>query len=340
MNTINVLYQHDNNYAVFGGVSMLSLFENNKEADHICVYFIDVGLSDEYKKQYRELAERYDRRVVFLDGTPYVKYLEEAGMPKYRGSYATYMKLFVCEMLPDDVERIYYLDSDTLVTGNLRPLFEMDMEGKALWMAIDGMSLNFKEIYGFSKKEPYFCGGTMLIDVKQWKRQQYTKRLIDYAVNVRSAYFAVDQDLMNNAFKGEIGVLDARYDFLYIHTIYNDKMFLKRYKGSAYYTESELIDARNHIAVLHFMRFLGESPWNAETLHPHKKEFDKYLAISPWKDYVKKASGKKGIFVVEKVMYRYLPRALFFKIFMTYYSYYVKKADRELKSVTSKNVGY
>ena len=42
---MNVLYQFNEKYAPYAGVSITSLFENNKNADEICVYIL-VGTND------------------------------------------------------------------------------------------------------------------------------------------------------------------------------------------------------------------------------------------------------------------------------------------------------
>ena len=340
MDCLNVLYQHDNNYAVFGGVSILSLFENNRLAPDICVYMIDMGLDDSYKQQYCALAQQYGRRIQFLPGQQIAHRIENLGLPKYRGSYATYMKLFAVEMLPETVGRIYYLDSDLLVEGNLMPLMSIDMQGNALAMVRDGLSLAFKDIYGLTKEEPYFCGGTILFDIHSWKEQKCLQTLCKYAENVRGAFFAADQDLLNLALKGRITSLDVRYDFTYIHTIYPDYMFLKKFHDQAYYTQEQLQSARENIVVLHFMRFLGQSPWNSESLHPHCGRFDLYLSLSPWKDYKKKPARNDLVFRIERWLYRYMPRSVFFWLFMTYYRHYVVAADRKLKESIQRDITF
>ena len=42
---MNVLYQFNEKYAPYAGVSITSLFENNKNADEICVYILGENLS-------------------------------------------------------------------------------------------------------------------------------------------------------------------------------------------------------------------------------------------------------------------------------------------------------
>ena len=47
---LDFLYQADENYAVYGGVSITSLFENNKDADEIYVHFLTSGFDDSIKE--------------------------------------------------------------------------------------------------------------------------------------------------------------------------------------------------------------------------------------------------------------------------------------------------
>ena len=48
---MDFLYQADENYAVYGGVSITSLFENNKDADEIYVHFLTSGFDDSIKEK-------------------------------------------------------------------------------------------------------------------------------------------------------------------------------------------------------------------------------------------------------------------------------------------------
>ena len=56
---LDVLYQHDNNYAAWGGVSILSLLMNNSDVDDLTIWLIDNAVSAEYKNQYDSLAKEY-----------------------------------------------------------------------------------------------------------------------------------------------------------------------------------------------------------------------------------------------------------------------------------------
>ena len=69
MKKLDILYLTDNNYATFAGVSITSLFMNNKNIDKITVYLIDDNISDENKKLFCQLAHDFNREIIFLDLT-------------------------------------------------------------------------------------------------------------------------------------------------------------------------------------------------------------------------------------------------------------------------------
>lgn len=53
-----------------------------------------------------------------------------AECPMWKGSYVTYYKTVINQFLPAEVKRILFIDVDTLVAGDIRELFHMDMQGK------------------------------------------------------------------------------------------------------------------------------------------------------------------------------------------------------------------
>lgn len=86
------------------------------------------------------------------------------------------------------------------------------------------------------------------------------------------------------------------------------------------------------------MRFLGESPWHKNSLHPHKDRFDHYLKQSVWKDYVPQPPRNDLVFRLERVLYRLVPRTVFYRIFVAYYRHYVIEADKKLKQANLKDI--
>ena len=109
---MNVLYQSDNNYAAYMGVSICSLFENNKEADRITVYIIDDGIDDTNKEKLKKLAEHYFREMVFLKGEILLEdsdIVKTFAYTKFRKNTHSYFKMFIDRLMPQFDGRIVYM---------------------------------------------------------------------------------------------------------------------------------------------------------------------------------------------------------------------------------------
>ena len=62
MGELNILYGCDETYAPYTGVSMTSLFENNRDVEEITVYLAAMGFSQESLGRFALLAEEYGFR--------------------------------------------------------------------------------------------------------------------------------------------------------------------------------------------------------------------------------------------------------------------------------------
>ena len=64
---MNIVYSSSDSYAEICGVSVVSLFENNKDADNICVFIIDNGISKDNKSRFIATAKKYGRTIEFVN---------------------------------------------------------------------------------------------------------------------------------------------------------------------------------------------------------------------------------------------------------------------------------
>lgn len=317
-NTLYVLYACDENYAPYTGISMNSLFENNRDLEHICVYLVQDHVSEENQNRWKKQAEDFGRELILVDASAIVEQIQKLGIPSYRGSYTTNFRMFFHTFIPEHVDRLLYIDSDTVITDSLAPLLTIDLQGAAVGVVRDSLTTTYKEIIGMKAEDPYFNAGITFINVPEWKRQGITDKLLNHIKNVRARYCNPDQDLLNIVLKGSIYVLPPEYNFQPAHRAFSDKAYFGAYRHVSYYSSEELDHARRNPKILHTYRFLGDFPWHAGNLHPDNAIFDEYMKRSPWRDYQKKPAGRGMIFTVEKWMYRLLPKGLFLKIFAAF----------------------
>lgn len=335
MRELNVLYLTDNNYAVFAGVSITSLFMNNRGIDKITVYVIDDNIASDNKDKFQKLAKQYDREIVFLDLTEGIRILESMGIPKYRNSYTTYLKLFTFNLLPDSVKRIFFIDSDTVVVGDLSETIDLDMEGYMIGAVRDGITHPYKVALGYDENDSWFNMGVMLVDVDQWKKENAQDKIIAQ-LKKRAAYIAVDQDILNITQHGNIMTLHPKYNATPHHYVYDEKDFRRAFPQGGFYDSLEIMEEAQRDAVIrHFERFVGESAWNANTAHPYAKLFDKYLQKSLWKDYKKQPAKLTMTLKIENILYRILPKKIFVYIYATAFKHYLLSTNRKMMSNTN-----
>lgn len=327
---MNILYLSDNNYAIYMGVSILSLLENNKHLHEINIYVIDDEIFQENKDILQKMVEAYNRRIIFLDMSEGINKLKRLGAPLYRGSYTTYLKLFTFSLLPADVHRIFFIDSDTLVVGKLDELYNYDMQGNPVAAVLDNLCIFDKVHLGYDRDCVWCNMGVMLVDVDKWKEMDCEQMVINQ-MQKRCAFVAVDQNLLNISLHGHISVLPLKYNVTQHYLAYSYNDFMKCFPMKHFYTKKDVEYALQNPIVHHFERFIGESPWHKDNITLMNDEFDYYLAKSPWKDYVKVKANTSTVLKIEKMLYKILPRKVFLRIYTLAYKRYVLNLNKQLE---------
>ena len=138
--------------------------------------------------------ELYSRWEKWTKGRP------QAGVREW--SAIVYARLWI-PLIYRDMKRCVYLDADTFVRAPLRTLYEYNLEGKPV-----GMAVGCIPEYGFNS-------GVLVIDceaMRQNEKEEYGK-LCARADKEAVHYFLPDQTLMNRHFAGRIAVLPPAWNF-------------------------------------------------------------------------------------------------------------------------------
>lgn len=280
---MNVLYQCDDRYAAVTGVSLTSLLENNRGWEKINIYLIDDRIREENRKKFEQLAQRYGRAIAFLDMGGISARLEACGAPKWLGSYAAYGRLFALGMIEEEIDRLLYLDSDTIVTSDLSELYNMDMEGNVCAMVQDSLSYFFYKHIGHRRDEPYYNSGVILFEAAQWKRLGCDAAIFPYITSHAGKLRFPDQDTLNDLFKDIIKRLDVRYNFFVQFLTFgiDESYYLDSLdKKPHYYSREEVKEAGRNAVIYHYCS--GDKPWIEDTRCALSDLWDKYLQLSPW----------------------------------------------------------
>lgn len=169
------------------------------------------------------------------------------------GSWATYARLYVGDVLSDATD-VLYLDADTLVRGNISALLNEDLRGLPIAAAREMYTPTFGSENGIAEwnrlgLDPatlYFNAGVLLINVPVWNSLNIRAQAFAYLETPGRSTRLFDQEALNYAINGR---------WLELDPVWNVTRFWYRSERRKGGFERILEEAR----ILHF---LAESkPW-------------------------------------------------------------------------------
>jgi len=214
----------------------------------------------------------------FLDARS--RALDGFELPQYLPT-ATLFRLRIGDLLPDEVERVLYLDADVVVRRPLDELWETDLDGCVLgavrdpvipWAAAPA-ALPWEDL-GVDPDTPYFNAGVLVIDAGRWRSERITERALHVLGEHRLRY--ADQCALNAVLAGQWAPVAPQWNLQAGH--------LARDGSLAWVTEQHdvLAAAIDDPAIVHFNTSWMRRPWQDECTHPHRDLWFENLDQTPW----------------------------------------------------------
>ena len=266
--TIHVAACCDENYIAYAGVMMISALEATPTAK-IHFHLINCNIAASSLEKLENLVgERGGRLHIYLPNDDLYR-----GLPTLRYGEAVYQRINLPEYIPSDIDRLIYIDSDTLVLGDLNELWQTDLKGK-LVAAVENLSPTACQDIGFARTE-YFNSGLLLMDLDGWRKEKIHQQVSEYARDNAHRLQYVDQCSLNAVLKDRW--LRLGPDWNQQSDIY--KVVIKYHEGSSY-SQANLQNAILNPSVVHFTG--KKKPWKIYCFHPFKKRYQQVLASTPW----------------------------------------------------------
>lgn len=284
--TIYVVYAADDPFTQVMGTSIISLFENNRNV-HFVIYILDGGIQEDNKKKIYQLFDAYGSAPVWCLATSINKELG-IKVSMDRGSISQFSRLFLARFLPQGIERVLYLDCDTLIIQSIQELWQMALMGKTVAALKDPFSKYYRRNLGLSDHETLLNSGVLLIDLFKWRANHFEDKLLNIILKYKGHIPQGDQGALNVALAGQILPFNPKFNAitLFYDFSYSD-MMLYRKPPTGYYSRDEVTAAKNQPAIVHFTSsFLSVRPWVKGCTHPFVNEWLTYKQLSPWKDSI------------------------------------------------------
>ncbi len=298
---MNIVYASNDGYVRHLAVSMISLFDRNRRAREILVYVISMGISRENQEKLEFIAAQYGRVLRFVE-------LEDVeaqfGYEIHTGGFdiSTMARLFIGSLLPPGVDRVLYLDCDTVVTQPLWDLWRTDLQGRMMGAVMEPTIYEaVRREIGLLPEDVYVNAGVLLIDLKRWRRSGTEARLLEFYEEKGGNLFACDQDILNGVLCGDILPLPPKYNFFPNYRYFGYRDLVKHAPAYAAVRETEFQDAKRHPVIIHYAG--DERPWIAGNMNHYRKPYEHYLAMTPWAGTPKEKGREKYMFLYHMMDY-------------------------------------
>ncbi|WP_261164878.1 glycosyltransferase [Microbacterium sp. Marseille-Q6965] len=192
-------------------------------------------------------------------------------------SIAALYRLLLDELLPDEVERVLYLDADTVVEDALDEVFAADLRGGVLGAVRDAntpwaatMNGSPWRQLGLDPGGLYFNSGVLLIDRTAWRDADVGSRCL--RLLRRSPLRWGDQDALN-------GIVGPGWTELPLRWNVQTSQYRGDCAGWALWPD-EVARAIEHPGVIHFTE--TAKPWHHGSEHPAAARWERWLERTAW----------------------------------------------------------
>ena len=214
---MNILVTVDSNYIRPLKVMLYSLFTtNHQHRFHIFLIFSRIK-PEEIQDIEKFIPERgHDFSPITIRGH---EFYDAPVLRHY--SDAMYYRLLAFQYLPEELDRVLYLDPDILVINNIQPLYDEDL---SRWMFAAAAhnrlltkELNQVRVMEYELKE-YFNSGVLLMNLPLQRKHMNEDDIFDFVEKYKNRLILPDQDVLNYLYSKNIKKLneikynyDARY---------------------------------------------------------------------------------------------------------------------------------
>lgn len=261
-NDLYVVYASDDKFAEILGISLTSLYENNKDMEQIHVYVLDSKIFEEHKKRLESVSTRYERNNIQWIQARNISEELSMEISVDRGSLSHYARLFVSSVLPQNLDRVLYLDCDIIIKQPLDELWNLDMHGKTVAALKDAFSKWYQMNINLKPTDIMFNSGVMLIDLKRWKEQEVEKRLLKFIKSKNGKIQQADQGALNAVLSHDTYCFEPRFNSVTIYYDFSYKEMMVYRKAPEFYTEEQVKEAVDNPVIIHFTTsFFSRRPW-------------------------------------------------------------------------------
>lgn len=208
-------------------VAGLSLWSTHSQPHKLHLHLVWENIDEQELAKLRRSWSEYEGQFDFHRLSDHIG--EEALDP----GYGYWFRIWLAHILPQEIDRVLYLDYDMLVYQDVSPLWEVDLAGHAAGVVWDPAY----RIYGLSRRlsaqaaehglefgpdDPYFNSGFLLINLHWWRAADAAQTMTEAYKDHRDWFVLHDQTELNLFLRGKVKPLSPRWNLLEPLRLYRD----------------------------------------------------------------------------------------------------------------------
>ena len=286
---INVVYCSSDLFSEVCAVAIVSLFENNKHLYEINVFVVDDNISKKNKTRILDIATQYNRSVSFIPLPDPSKFYNDIRFT-IKSLGHTYARMILGNIIPQSVDRIISLDSDTMVLDKIDELWNWDMESYPIAGVDDCMGRVALVKTQHLKADSIHCNaGMYLIDLSAWREENWTNQFYQYIKCLFDKGISLggyEEEVITKVVGERMLVLPPKFNLMTLEQVFTYKQLLRFRQPINYYTEEQIEEAKKNPVITHTTNFfyVRKRIFEENSDHPMRKQYEKYRALTPWKD--------------------------------------------------------
>lgn len=275
---VNVVFATDEEYLPITAVALTSVVANFADSRRLRAFMlVDKPIPSDDARRFRELSQRYsfDLHEVIVSASDFAAVRTTRGI-----SSATYFRLCMHLALPENVEKVVYLDSDMIILGNIAELFDTDLSDGTLFAgAEDYNSVAHRKSYKTPAESVNLNAGVLVCNIKSMREMNFLGVVSDYIERNQYLIFHGDQQILNHLFNGRMKYVHIRWNM-------HGQLFEREWVGSnmsrrALMATEDIAAGRNDPGVVHYNG--GMKPWIGGA-HPRRRDWYRFATISTYAD--------------------------------------------------------
>ncbi|AEG53126.1 glycosyltransferase [Sinorhizobium meliloti] len=279
--TVDLVFASDDRYIRFTAVTLASILRNYTGRAPLRVFvLLDKILPEAESRKIEALNKihKFELHQIAVDASLFRNIKTSDGI-----SIATYYRLLMHKLLPADVHKVIYLDSDLIIRKSIDELFNIPFEGHLFAGVEDTISKTYNVRFGLAETDRHVNAGVLLVNVDMMRAIGFSELVERYLESNRYRLVLGDQQIITELFTGSIKYIPVQWN---VHGSMFASGWIGKFVGTRNLMDaSEAAKAIKDPGIIHYT--LKRKPW-ISLEHPKSEEWFKYLALTPYKKEIEK----------------------------------------------------